>query len=138
MKALITTLLLIATVTHAEDTTLTVRLKAIMIPDLTITNQTIDTAVNIILEECAKTQTNAWCPGVILNLADPDSTGPQTRTTIQAQNISVFTAFHQLATRNHLNCTIEDNAIVLTRKRIVEPAGGAYGSPAAGEPSAHP
>jgi hypothetical protein len=119
MKALITALLLLTPAAYAGgDTQLEARLRSIVIPQLTITGQTVVAAVNIILEECSKTQTNSWCPGVIVNLTDGQTATPEPTTTMRAQNISVFTAFQQLATRNHLNCTIEDNAVVLTKKKI--------------------
>lgn len=117
--------LMAAVACAAGDNALEAQLRSTILPELSITNQPVEAAVQIILAECSRSQADGWCPGVILNLGGGKSAVPVPDVTLSARDISVFSAFHQLAARCHLNCTLTNNSILLTRKRIhsvAEPA----------------
>ena len=103
-------ILFLAIHTYADDGgQLTARLQSIVIPEITIIDQPFNEAINIILAACAKTQTNQWTPGVILNLGKI----PAHTVSIHAKDISLLELLQRFVSTIDLVVTVEENAVVI-------------------------
>lgn len=103
-------ILFLAIHTYADDGgQLTARLQSIVIPEITIIDQPFNEAINIILAACAKTQTNQWTPGVILNLGKI----PAYTVSIHAKDISLLELLQRFVSTIDLLVTVEKNAVVI-------------------------
>ena len=107
---MIAALILMASAVYGgERPQLAIRLESIIIPELTITTQPLNKALDSILAACAKTQSDGWVPGVILNLNGT----PEPIVSLQAENISVLESIQRIGGINGLSVTVEENAIVI-------------------------
>ena len=108
MKLLVVILIFITSVAYGGDSAqLTARLESTVIPELTITTQPLNNALNDILTACAKTQPDGWMPGVILNLNGI----PEPIVSLHAENISVLQSLKRVSEPNGLDVTVEGNVV---------------------------
>ena len=114
MKKLIIAIALLGLSAYGGDLPqLATRLEAIVIPELTITDQPLNEALNTILAACGDAQTNKWFPGVILNLGDT----PEPIVSLQAENISVLATLKRLGENSGLSVTVEEHAVVMKPRK---------------------
>ena len=127
-------ILFLAINTYGDDSAqLTARLESIVIPELTIKNQPFNEALNSILAACAKTQTNQWTPGVILNLGDIS----RPTVSIHVKDISLLELLQRFGSTIDLDVTVEDKAVVIKqpeKTKSVEQGGPGYPPQGVGSP----
>ena len=127
-------ILFLAIHTYADDGgQLSARLQSIVIPEISIIDQPFNEAINIILAACAKTQTNQWTPGVILNLGKI----PAHTVSIHAKDISLLELLQRFVSTIDLVVTVEENAVVIKQSEKtnrVEQAGPGYPPQGVGSP----